>query len=61
MSPEGQAGIGVGASVEKDGSVAGPLGGRRLTAGEVLGAGALPMDVLERRIKSWVAQEKTAS
>lgn len=32
MSPEG---IGVGASVERDESVAGPLGGRRLTLGEV--------------------------
>jgi len=35
MSSEGTAGIGVGAAVEKDTSVAGPLGGRGLTAGEV--------------------------
>ena len=26
---------------------------------EVLGAGALPMDVLERRIDSWIATQKT--
>jgi uncharacterized protein (DUF885 family) len=28
---------------------------------EVLGAGALPLDLLERRIKGWVAQQKTPS
>jgi hypothetical protein len=28
---------------------------------EVLGAGALPMDVLEQHIHSWVTQQKTAA
>jgi uncharacterized protein (DUF885 family) len=28
---------------------------------EVLGAGALPMDVLEQHIHSWVAHQKTAA
>jgi len=35
MASEGPAGIGVGASVETEQSVAGPLGGRPLTLGEV--------------------------
>jgi uncharacterized protein (DUF885 family) len=28
---------------------------------EIVGAGALPLDVLSRRIHAWVAQQKTAT
>jgi hypothetical protein len=50
MSSEGPAGIGVGASVEKDESVAGPLGGRGLTLGEVTLLRGVFHDAIDYRV-----------